>query len=93
MKTARPWVPLEVLALGGQHVQADLSMLTDKPLTTSDLNAKIGQSAVGSDIPGAPGFKVAFQEHMSDQLHRDLSTDRNMSWVPKDSWLTYLSLG
>ena len=24
--------------------------------------------------------------------HHDLSTDRNMSWVRSDSWLTYLSL-
>ncbi len=92
MKTAHPWVPLEVLALDGQEVQADLYMLTDKPLATSDLNAKIGQSPVGSNIPGAPGFEVAFQEQVSNQLYHDLSTDRNMSWVPKDSWLTYLSL-
>ena len=92
MKTAHPWVPLEVLALDDQQVQADLYMLTDKALTTSDLNAKIGQSPVGSEIPGAPGFKVAFQEQMSDQLYHDLSTDRNMSWVPRNSWLTYLSL-
>ncbi|HEX3642669.1 MAG TPA: DUF2330 domain-containing protein [Ktedonobacteraceae bacterium] len=92
MKTAHPWVPLEVLALDDQQVQADLYMLTDRALTTSDLNAKIGQPSVGSEIPGAPGFKVEFQEQVSDQLYHDLSTDRNMSWVPKDSWLTYLSL-
>lgn len=92
MKTAHPWVPLEVLALDGQTVQADLYFLTDMPLNTSDLNAKIGQSAVGSAIPESTGFKVAFQEKMTPQLYQDLSSDRNMGWVQPDSWLTYLSL-
>ncbi|HET7640574.1 MAG TPA: hypothetical protein VFK47_17825, partial [Ktedonobacteraceae bacterium] len=66
--------------------------LTDMPLNVSDLNAKIGQSAVGSDIPGATGFKVAFQEQMPAQLYKDLSSDRNMGWVRPGSWFTYLSL-
>jgi hypothetical protein len=92
MKVQHPWVPLEVLALDGQQVQADLYFLTDMPLNVSDLNAKIGQSAVGSDIPGATGFKVAFQEQMPTQLYKDLSSDRNMGWVPPASWFTYLSL-
>jgi hypothetical protein len=92
MKTPQPWVPLEVLALDGQQVQADLYFLTDQPLNTSTLNATIGQSAVGSDIPGATGFNVAFQERMTAPLYHDLSTDRNMSWVWPNSWLTYLSL-
>ena len=92
MKTAHPWVPLEVLALDGQQVQADLYFLTDMPLNTSDLNARIGQSAVGNTVPGAPGLQVSFQEKMSDQLYQDLSSDRNMSWIWPDSWLTYLSL-
>lgn len=92
MKIAHPWVPLEVLALDGQQVQADLYFLTDMPLNISDFNAKIGQSAVGSEIPGATGFKVAFQEKMPTQLYHDLSSDRNMGWVWPDSWFTYLSL-
>jgi hypothetical protein len=92
MKIPHPWVPLEVLALDGQQVQADLYFLTDMPLNISDFNARIGQSAVGSDIPGAPGFKLAFQEQMPEQLYRDLSSDRNMSWVRPNSWFTYLSL-
>jgi hypothetical protein len=29
---------------------------------------------------------------MTDSLYRDLSTDKNMGWVRKDSWLTYLTL-
>jgi hypothetical protein len=92
MKTAHPWVPLEVLALGNQQVEADLYFLTDMPLNTSDLNAHIGQSAVGSTVPGATGLKLVFQEQMNDQLYHDLSTDRNMSWVWRNSWFTYLSL-
>src|SRR5437660_6051613 len=51
MKTAHPWVPLEVLALDGQQVQADIYFLTDMPINTSDVNVKVGQSAVGSEIP------------------------------------------
>lgn len=92
MRTAHPWVPLEVLALDGQQVDADLYMLTDQPLNTSNVRAVIGETAVGTDIPGAPGFRVAFQEQMTPALYHDLSTDRNMSWVRPDSWLTYLSL-
>lgn len=92
MRTAHPWVPLEVLALDGQQVQADLYFLTDMPLNTSVLNAKIGQSAVGNTIPGANGLALAFQEKMTPQLYHDLSTDRNMSWVWPDSWLSYISL-
>ncbi len=92
MKTAHPWVPFEVLALDGQQVQADLFLLTDGPVYTSDLGAAVGQSSVGTEIPGAPGFQLAFQEPMNDSLYHDLSTDRNMSWVPRNSWLTYLTL-
>ncbi len=92
MKTAHPWVSLEVLALGNSDVHADLYFLTDEPLNTSDANAIIGQSAVGSQVPGAPGMQVAFQEQMNATLYHDLSTDRNMSWVRPDGWLTYLSL-
>jgi hypothetical protein len=92
MKTAHPWVPLEVLALDGQQVQADLYFLTDMPLNISDFNTRIGQSAVGNNIPRASGLKVAFQEQMPAQLYTDLSSDRNMSWIRPDSWFTYLSL-
>lgn len=92
MRTAHIWVPLEVLALDGQEVNADIYLLTDTPVNTSDLNAKFGQSAVDSEVPGAPGMKLAFQEKMDSTLYHDLSTDRNMGWVWPNSWLTYLSL-
>jgi hypothetical protein len=92
MPTKYLWVPLEVLALEGQQVQADLYLLTDRPVNTSDLGAVIGQSPVGTEVPGAPGFTVAFQERMNASLYHDLSTDRNMGWVRSDGWLTYLTL-
>ncbi len=90
MRTPRPWVPFEVLALDGQTVNADLFLLTDQAVNTSDLNAVIGESPVGKQV--APGFQVAFQEPMNTQLFSDLSTDRNMSWVRPDGWFTYMTL-
>src|SRR5205807_5972445 len=92
MKIPHIWIPLEVLALDGQQVQADIYLLTDIPINTSDLEAKVGQSAVGAGVPGAPGMKLSFQEKMTPLLYHDLSTDRNMGWVRPDSWLTYLTL-
>lgn len=92
MPTKHIWVPLEVLALEGQQVQADLYLLTDTPINTSSVGAVLGQSPVGTTIPGAPGFTVAFQEPMNASLYHDLSTDRNMGWVRPDGWLTYLQL-
>src|SRR5260221_2010667 len=92
MKTEHIWVPLEVLAIEGQQVQADLFLLTDQPVYTSDVAATVGQSSVGSQVPGAPGFVVAFQERVTPTLYHDLSTDRNMGWVRPESWLTYLTL-
>jgi hypothetical protein len=91
LKVAHPWIPFEVLA-AGQQVQADLYMLSDKPVNTSDWRALVGVSGVGTAIPGAEGFTLQFQEKMTDSLYHDLSTEKNMGWVRKDSWLTYLSL-
>jgi len=92
MKTPHIWVPLEVLAIEGQQVQADLFLLTDQPVYTSDVAAMVGQSSVGSQVPGAPGFVLSFQEKLTSTLYHDLSTDRNMGWVRPDGWLTYLTL-
>jgi hypothetical protein len=92
MHLAHPWVPLEVLALDGQQVQADLFFLTDMPLNTSDFAATVGQSPLSEPVGNATGFTVAFQEPMNASLYHDLSTDRNMGWVRSDGWLTELSL-
>jgi len=91
MKLAHPWIPFEVLA-AGQQVQADLYLLSDQPVYTTELGAVLGVSGVGTDVPGAAGFTLQFQEPMNNSLFRDLSTDRNMGWVRPDGWLTYLSL-
>ena len=92
MPTKRLWVPLEVLAINNPRVEADLYLLTDTPVNTSAVGATIGQSPVGTEVPGAPGFQIAYQAPMNASLYRDLSTDRNMGWVRSDSWLTYLTL-
>jgi len=91
LKVPHPWIPFEVLA-AGQQVQADLYLLSDKPVNTSTWRALIGASGVGTAVQGADGFTLEFQEKMTDSLYHDLSTDKNMGWVRKDSWLTYLSL-
>src|SRR3989442_285793 len=91
MKIPHPWVPFEVLA-AGQQVQADLYLLSDKPVNTSEWRALIGASGVGTKVQGAEGFSLEFQEKMTESLYRDLSSDKNMSWVRRDSWLTYLTL-
>ena len=91
MRTPHLWVPLEVLANDNDPVDADLFLLTDSPLTT-------GQESVfdpfveGRDLPGAPGFTLTREEQLNAPLQHDLSTDRNMSWVPQHGWLTYLTL-
>lgn len=92
MKLAHPWIPLEVLAVDGQNVQADLYLLSDKPLNSSEAGALVGQSAVGTGIAGAPGLTITSQEAMNPSLFHDLSTDKNMAWVRSDGWLTYLTL-
>jgi hypothetical protein len=91
LKVPHPWIPFEVLA-AGQQVQADLYLLSDKPVNTSDWRAVLGVSGVGTNVAGAEGFTLKFQEKMTDTLYHDLSTDKNMGWVRRDSWLTYLSL-
>ncbi len=91
MKLAHPWVPFEVLA-AGQQVKADLYLLSDQPVNTSELGAALGVSGVGTSVPGADGFTLKFQEAMNTSLYQDLSSDRNMSWVRPDGWLTYMTL-
>ncbi len=91
LKIAHPWVPFEILA-AGQPVQADLYLLSDMPINTSELGAAVGQSAVGTQVQGAPGFTLVSQEKMNASLFHDLSTDKNMGWVRPNTWLTYLSL-
>jgi hypothetical protein len=92
MRTPRLWVPLEILANEGAPVNADLFLLTDRPLHTQSGVAVDSRSGDGASVDGAPGFTVAGAEPMSPSLHHDLSIDRNMSWVPAGGYMTYLTL-
>ncbi|HEX6492191.1 MAG TPA: DUF2330 domain-containing protein [Candidatus Dormibacteraeota bacterium] len=78
MHTPHLWVPLEVLANALDPVVADLYLLTDsQPFAPETL---------------APGFTLVSQERMGPVLQHDLGSDRNMSWVPQQGWLSYLTL-
>jgi Uncharacterized protein conserved in bacteria (DUF2330) len=92
MKLDHPWVPLEVLANGTAQVEADIYLFTPGRLYASELARLEGESPEGTFIPHAPGLAVQYQQPVSAQLHRDLSGDRNMSWMKPGGWLTYISL-
>ena len=92
MRTPQLWVPLEILASAGAPVNADLFLLTDRPLRTQSGVAVVSRASDGTTVDGAPGFTVAGAEPMSASLHHDLSIDRNMSWVPANGYVTYLTL-
>jgi hypothetical protein len=92
MRTPRLWVPLEILANAGAPVNADLFLLTDQPLRTANGEALTSGLDKGLTLDSAPGFTVAGAEPMNASLHQDLSSDRNMSWVPAHGYVTYLTL-
>jgi len=94
MPTPHLWVPLEVLANAQDPVEADLFLVTDtRPSSGEELGFfGIPTSSVGDTLPGAPGFVVRQQERMSARLHDDLAGDRNMAWVPRNAWVTHLTL-
>jgi hypothetical protein len=92
MHTPRLWVPLEILANAGAPVNADLFLLTAQPLHTANGTAVTSKLTDGTTLDSAPGFKVAGAEPMTASLHQDLSSDRNMAWVPAHGYVTYLTL-
>jgi len=92
MKLDHPWVPLEVLANGVAEVNADIYLITPDRIYTSDLAALEQEAPDGTFVPHAPGLAVRYQQPVSDQLHRDLSTDKNMGWMQPGGWLTYINL-
>ena len=92
MKLDHPWVPLEVLANGVAEVNADIYLMTPGRVYASDLAMLENESPAGGFNPHAPGLAVQYQQPVSDQLHRDLSTDKNMGWMKPGGWLTYVSL-
>jgi uncharacterized protein DUF2330 len=91
--TPAPWVPLRILALGKQSaelIQADVFLLTDN--APSMLPGPDGFHA--SDArPIVPGMRLERSERASDRLISDLQADKGMGWMPKDMWLSYITIG
>jgi hypothetical protein len=96
MHTQNLWVPLEVLANDGDAVNADLFLLTDEPLRPAQSAPLVvlPPFTFGStnSVDGAQGFTVAGSEPLNDPMYTQLSSDRNMGWLPSTGWLTYLRL-
>ena len=96
MRTPQLWVPLEVLANDNDAVNADIFLLTDQQLQPADAKPLFFLPPFGfgasTSVDGAPGFTVASSEPLGGQLLTDLSSDRNMSWMPSQGWVTYLRL-
>ena len=81
--TANPWVPLRILGLGktgGEPVQADVYLLTDR--SPALLPAPRGDN----------GIRLDASEPASDGLLSDLRSDRGMDWVPASGWLTKVAV-
>jgi hypothetical protein len=77
--TDNPWVPLRILALGKQPVeavQADVYLLTD------------GAPALLPKPDGSNGLSIAHNDTATAGLLADLRSDRGMEWVPESAWLT-----
>jgi hypothetical protein len=78
--TDDPWVPVRILGLGldgEEQVQADVFLLTDdRPQV----------------LAGGDGMVIDRSEQASTGLLADLRSDVNMEWMPRDMWLSYLTL-
>jgi hypothetical protein len=89
-------VPLEVLANDNDAVTADIFLLTDQQLQPADAKPLFFlpplSFGTSTSVDGAPGFTIAGSEPLGGQLLSDLSSDRNMSWMPSQGWMTYLRL-
>ena len=81
--TKNPWVPLRILALGktgGEEVQADVYLLTDR--APALLPAPRGDN----------GIRLDTSEQASGSLLSDLRGDRGMEWIPQRGWLTKVAV-
>jgi hypothetical protein len=86
--TDDPWVPLRILGLGrdpGDRVEADVFLLTDHEAAVLPQAEEPNRF-----LSDQTGLIREVSEPASDQLITDLRSDRGMSWVPDDFWLTYL---
>ncbi len=78
--TDDPWVPLRILSLGAQpedRIEADVFLLTE---TEPDL------------LAGGTGLTLDRSERANRPLLNDLRSDAGMKWLPREMWLTYLTL-
>jgi hypothetical protein len=78
--TRAPWVPLHILSLGldkSQVVDADVFLLTDNRPEM---------------LAGGRGLSLDRDAPASASLLSDLRSDKGMSWVPNQMWLTFLRL-
>jgi len=81
--TPNPWVPIRILALGkaaDARVDANVYLLTDH------------QPALLPTPTGSNGMSLDHSAIASQSLLDDLRSDRGMSWVPKDGWLTKIAV-
>ena len=78
--TDDPWVPLRILGLGAEpddRIEADVFLLTeDEP----DL------------LAGGTGLTLDRSEKANRPLLDDLRSDAGMEWLPRQMWLSYLTL-
>ena len=78
--TREPWVPVRILATakpGNENVNADVFLLTDKKPAL---------------LHGAGLTTSQRSETASPLLLSDLRSDKNSTWVPQQSWLTYVRI-
>jgi len=78
--TDEPWVPLRILGLGldtSQTVETDVFLLTPQRPQL---------------LAGGPGLSLERTEPASEDLLADLRSDKGMEWVPRELWLSYLTL-
>jgi hypothetical protein len=77
--TDDPWVPLRILGTGKpgrEIVRADVFLLTDDE----------------PSLLRGEGVEINRSERASDDLLDDLRSDKNSSWVPRESWFTHLTV-
>jgi hypothetical protein len=90
--TPSPWVPLRILGLGKkaqETIQADVFLLTER--TPSMLPAPVGVS-VGDLWPRTRGLTLQRSEQANQQLMNDIRSDKDMTWVPRHMWLSYITV-
>lgn len=84
--TPNPWVPLRILTLGlgpEAPVEADVFLLTEG----------VPQILPGPVSGASEGLILERSARASRDLLRDLASDKNMDWIPKDDmWFSYLRI-